>query len=42
VAKAAAPGRTMELDPLPRRDTWTLGQTCPGHLQEIATTMLDR
>ena len=42
VAKAAALGRTMELEPLPCHDTWTLGQMCPGHLQEIATTMLDR
>ena len=42
VAKAAEPGRTMELEPLPHRDTWMLGQTCPGHLPEITTTMLDR
>ncbi|CAN6165997.1 unnamed protein product [Urochloa humidicola] len=52
VAKAAAPARTMVLEPLPRREAWTLfcnvafremsGRTCPSHLQEIAADMLER
>ncbi|XP_062230843.1 disease resistance protein RPM1-like [Phragmites australis] len=54
VAKAAAPERTMMLEPLPSREAWELfcavafreasdsGQTCPGHLKELAVNILHK
>ncbi|PUZ72058.1 hypothetical protein GQ55_2G362800 [Panicum hallii var. hallii] len=52
VANAAAHGRTMMLEPLPWRESWTLfcnvafkkapGRSCPSHLQEIAASVLER
>ncbi|OEL29530.1 Disease resistance protein RPM1 [Dichanthelium oligosanthes] len=52
VAMAAAPERTMMLEPLPWREAWNLfcnvafrnvnGQTCPSHLEELAANMLQR
>ncbi|CAL5072710.1 unnamed protein product [Urochloa decumbens] len=51
VAKAAAHGRTMTLEPLPWREAWTLfcnvafkesSRSCPSHLQEIAANVLER
>ncbi|KAL6639425.1 hypothetical protein ACP70R_023155 [Stipagrostis hirtigluma subsp. patula] len=52
VAKAAAPERTMMLEPLPWCEAWTLfcnvafrevpGRTCPSHLEELASSMLER
>ncbi|CAN6168097.1 unnamed protein product [Urochloa humidicola] len=50
VAKAAARGRTMTLEPLPWREAWTLfcnvafkkEGSCPSHLQEIAANVLER
>ncbi|KAJ1270567.1 hypothetical protein BS78_06G062000 [Paspalum vaginatum] len=52
VAKAAAADRTMTLEPLPWRDSWSLfcnvafrevpGRTCPSHLEELAANMLRR
>ncbi|CAN6183384.1 unnamed protein product [Urochloa humidicola] len=50
VAKAAARGKTMTLEPLPWREAWTLfcnvafkkEGSCPSHVQEIAANVLER
>lgn len=52
VAKAAAPERTMILEPLPWREAWALfcntafrgvcSRTCPSHLVELAANVVKR
>ncbi|KAK3126938.1 hypothetical protein QOZ80_7AG0565490 [Eleusine coracana subsp. coracana] len=52
VAQAAAPGRTMMLEPLPWSEAWKLfcsaafrevpGQSCPSHLRNLAENMLEQ